>query len=338
MYRNSFKPILVVVFSIIVFSSCVDKKLHPNVSEVDVDFKVITFYEELNAIDTLDVLEAVMPLYDKYPEFMKAYCQKIIHVGDQNSSDFSNRLRSFIVYDANKDIIKKSNEVSDGFNDFKLEMENGFKHYKYYFPSVRIPDVYLMISGFSHSIAVDSSWVAMSIEKYLGSNCEFYEWLGIQQYMRKGMTKEKMAPDVLRAIALSNYPKDFENEDVVSNMIYTGKIRYFVHRMFPELNDTLLFDYSDMQMKWCKTNESNMWASLVEWKHLFSDDRMLIKKYTDDAPFTSNFGNNSAPRAGEYLGYKIVEAYLKNNEEVTLQNLMEDNDGRKILAASKYRP
>ena len=195
-----------------------------------------------------------------------------------------------------------------------------------------------MISGFSQSIAVDSAWIGVSVEKYLGEDCEFYEWLGISKYLRKGMTKEKMAPDVLRAMALTNFGYDETKDDVINHMIFNGKVRYFVEHMFPDLQDTLLFDYSAYQMKWCKNHEADMWASIVEWKHLFSNDRMLIQKYTGDAPFTANFGANSAPRAGEYLGYKIVKSYMEKNEEVTLKALMEDRDGRKILAASHYRP
>ncbi len=321
------------------FYSCKDKKLHPDVSHIEVNVNVIPFYQEFNNMDTVDILTSFYPLQKKYPTFTEAYNQQIIKIGSSEAPDFEQKLLSFVKYDANKDIIEEAKVVfSDHHKMFSKELEEGFKHYKYYFPEADIPVIYLMISGFSQSIAVDDSWVAVSIEKYLGAECRFYEWIGIQKYLRKGMVKEKMAPDVLRAMALTNYKKNTEVNDVINNMIYTGKIRYFVHRLFPDLQDTLLFDYSGYQMNWCEDHEADAWASMVEWKHVFSDDRMLIRKYTGDAPFTANFGDNSAPRAGEYIGYKIVESYMKNNEEVTLKDLMYDTDGRRILAASEYRP
>ncbi len=325
-------------FIVLIFTSCVNQSLHPDLSDVHVDFEVIPFYQDLNQLDTLNVRSAIAPLRQKYPKFLEAYNKKIIKIGGYERDDYPKRLMSFVNYDANKDIVKKSSEVFPSYEGFKQDLENGFKHYKYYFPKAHIPDVYLMISGFSQSIAVDSAWVGVSIEKYLGVDCKFYEWLGIAKYLRKGMTKEKMAPDILRAMALTNYDYDRQKDDVINHMVYTGKIKYFVQHMFPDIADTLLFDYSAYQMKWCKDNEENMWASLVEWKHLFSNDRMLIQKYTGDAPFTANFGENSAPRGGEFLGYKIVQAYMENNDNVALKDLMLEKDGRKILAASHYRP
>jgi hypothetical protein len=336
--KNISEIILFLLLILVVSISCKDKKLYPDLDHIQIDLKVVPFYQEINKVDTQNVLSSIQLLQDKYGQFLKAYNQKIINLGKVEDKDYSQRLTSFINYEANKDIIKKAKEVFPNHDVFTRELEKGFKYYKYYFPEARIPDVYLMISGFSQSIAVDNDWVGLSIEKYLGSDCEFYEWLNIAKYLRKGMTKEKMAPDVLRAIALTNYRYDDQVDDVINHMVYKGKIRYFMHRMFPELQDTLLFDYSATQMEWCNTNEANMWASMVEWKHVFSNDRMLIRKYTEDAPFTANFGNNSAPRGGEFLGYKIVEAYMNKNDQMSLKELMEEPDGRKILAGSNYRP
>ncbi|WP_143525020.1 gliding motility lipoprotein GldB [Labilibacter marinus] len=338
--QNIMKLKYVVIILVLVLGaiSCKDKTMHPEVSHINVELSVVPIYQEIHGMDTMKVEEEIKPILEKHPAFMQAYAHKIVKLGDPALPDFSKRLYDFVTYPANKDIFTKSKEVFPDFNDFEQELEEGFKHYKYYFPEATIPEIYLMISGFSQSIAVDSLWLGVSVEKYLGQDCEFYEWLDIYQYLRIGMVKEKMAPDVLRAIALTNYPNHPKVEDLINNMVYQGKMRYFVHRMFPDIKDTLLFDYTAEQMLWCNNHEPDMWASLVEWKHLFKEDRMMIQKYTGDAPFTSNFGNNSAPRAGEFIGYKIVESYMKKNEEVTLKQLMQETDGRKILAASNYRP
>ncbi|GAF05765.1 gliding motility lipoprotein GldB [Saccharicrinis fermentans] len=332
-----FEWLFCIALSITVFS-CRDKNMYPDISNVTIDLNLIPIYQDIHGMDTLKVKEEIVPIIDKYPDFMKAFSYKIAKLGNPEAPDYSDRLYSFVTYPANKDIYEKSKEVFPDFHVFKRELETGFKYYKHYFPEISVPDVYLMISGFSQSIAVDSSWVGVSIEKYFGQDCKFYSWLGIPKYLRKGMVKEKMASDVLRAMALTNYPDTPEVDDLINNMIYRGKIRYFVQRMFPDIQDSLLFDYSKEQIRWCHSHEADMWASLVEWKHLFKEDRMLIQKYTGDAPFTSNFGNNSAPRAGEFLGYKIVDAYMRKNKNVTLKALMEETDGRKILAESHYRP
>ncbi|MGQ1784337.1 MULTISPECIES: gliding motility lipoprotein GldB [unclassified Saccharicrinis] len=336
-FANKFVLLFCIVLGV-TFFSCKDKNMYPDVSDIGIDINVIPIYQDIHGMDTMKVGEEIAPVIAKYPEFMTAYSYKIAKLGNPEAQEYADRLYGFVTYPANKDIYRKSKEIFPDFNDFQKQLEKGFKYYKYYFPEMPVPDVYLMISGFSQSIAVDSAWVGVSIEKYLGQDCEFYAWLGIPKYLRKGMVKEKMAPDVLRAIAMTNYSNAREVDDLINNMVYQGKVRYFVHRMFPDIQDTLLFDYSKEQMHWCNNHESDMWASLVEWKHLFKEDRMLIQKYTGDAPFTSNFGNNSAPRAGEFLGYKIIASYMNKNKTVSLKDLMEETDGRKILAASNYRP
>jgi hypothetical protein len=329
--------LLTIVFVFVAFS-CKDKNLYPDISHVQADVNLIPFYKEFHQIDTLNVKASLQPILLKYPEFTEAYNKQIIRLGSSKAEQYPQRVYDFVTYNANKDICKKAEEVFPNHELFSQKLKEGFTYLKYYFPEIQIPDVYLMISGFSQSIAVDSAWVGVSIEKYLGENCVFYEWLNIPKYLRKGMTKEKMAPDVIRAMALTYFTYDDKKDDLINNMIYKGKIKYFVHRMYPDLSDTLLFDYSTEQMKWCKNHEEDMWASLVEWKHLFNNDRLLIQKYTGDAPFTANFGNNSAPRAGEYLGFRIIQSYMKNNPEHSLKQLMNEKDGHKILADSKYRP
>ncbi len=340
--KVKFRSMKIHIVSISIFlfliTACTDKDFVPDVSQITVEVDVVPIYKELSAIDSLQKEEELQKLVNKYPEFMTAYSYKIAKVGSPNKELYAQRMWDFITYDANVDIIDTAAILFPDFDFFKTDLTKGFQFYKYYYPKATIPQIYLMVSGFTQSIAVDSTWVGVSIEKYLGSNCIFYEWLQIPKYLRKGMTKEKMVPDVFRALAMTQYPESSANDDVVNSMIYNGKVKYFVKKMCPEVQDSLLFDYSKDQLKWAKRNEEDAWAAIVEWKHLFSDDRMTIQKYTGDAPYTAYFNNESAPRMGEYLGYEIVRAYMKNNPEVSLDALMRNNDGRKILAASKYRP
>jgi hypothetical protein len=39
-----------------------------------------------------------------------------------------------------------------------------------------------------------------------------------------------------------------------------------------------------------------------------------------------------------WAGWQIVKSCMKNNKDVTLQQLMGDQDAQKILNKSKYRP
>ena len=61
-------------------------------------------------------------------------------------------------------------------------------------------------------------------------------------------------------------------------------------------------------------------------------------KYTSDGPFTSAFSKESAPRIGYWMGWQIIKQYMKNNPDVTLEQLMNETDAEKILKMAKYKP
>ncbi|RLD75040.1 MAG: gliding motility lipoprotein GldB, partial [Bacteroidetes bacterium] len=71
---------------------------------------------------------------------------------------------------------------------------------------------------------------------------------------------------------------------------------------------------------------------------LFSNDLLVIRKFIGDAPFTAAFQNNSAPRAGAFLGWKIVHKYMNEYPEISLKQLMKNTDYQGILNAAAYRP
>ena len=51
----------------------------------------------------------------------------------------------------------------------------------------------------------------------------------------------------------------------------------------------------------------------AQQKLLYSTDYSEIRKFTGDGPYTTIFTDVSAPRAGVFVGFKIVEHYMKNN-------------------------
>ena len=80
-----------------------------------------------------------------------------------------------------------------------------------------------------------------------------------------------------------------------------------------------------------------MWEYIIENKLLYSPDRILISRMTKEAPFVREFGQESPGRAGSWLGYKIVKAYMKKTNDSPLE-LINIKDSKEILSNSRYRP
>jgi hypothetical protein len=120
-------------------------------------------------------------------------------------------------------------------------------------------------------------------------------------------------------------------------MIFNGRLLFFAKMLLPESPDSVIIGYTSKEIEFCEGNEKQMWTYLVENKILFSTEGMQIRRFTEDAPFTKDFTKDSPGRAANYIGWKIVEDYYKNNQ-VSLKEIMEENDYRKIMKLSKYKP
>ncbi len=329
---------LVLLFLTTVFLSCSNSGNAPDVSNIEVDFKLIPFYKDLSEIPPDSIKHHLPGLKKKYGNYLEAICVKVLRIGSPNDTAFTQYLKEFLEYDANRDVFRKIDSLYPDINRFKPDIENAFKYYKHYFPEENCPDVYFHISGFNQSIVVDSAWVSVSLEKYLGADCMFYQWLEIYNYVRRSMIPEKVVPDIMKATALTNYPFQPEKFNLLNNLVYQGKVLYFIHQTCPELADTLLFDFTEKQLEWTENFEADIWGYMIEQKHLFSTDRMVIQKYIGDGPFNSYLGQDSPGKIGAYVGYKIIEKYMNKNPNITLRDLMIEQNGQKVLSGSGYSP
>ncbi|SFE41932.1 gliding motility protein GldB [Thermophagus xiamenensis] len=334
------KILLLTTLIVYILEGCQWGKKTPDVSEVKVNFELKSFYEQLFSIPSEEVDTHINELQNEYGKYFNAYCEGVIRIGSPTSPHFSENLLKFLTYKPNLEVLDTCKTVFTPKRKEILykDLLQAFKFYRYYYPEREIPDVYLHISGFNESMVVDSGWVSVSVEKYLGRDCIFYEWLATPKYLRNQMEPERVVPDVMRAIAMTEYAYNDSTNDLISQMIYHGKILHFVEHTIPDIADTLLFGFTEKQMKWCKKNEALMWASIVEHKHLFSSDQMLIRKYVGPAPFTSFFGQESPGQTGRYLGYKILESWIEEHPEKTFRDMMDLTDPHSILREAKYRP
>jgi uncharacterized protein YjaZ len=98
-------------------------------------------------------------------------------------------------------------------------------------------------------------------------------------------------------------------------------------------------DYPSNKMLWATNNQEFVWRYFVENNLLFNTDRNITKRFLADAPFSKFYlanDNDSPGRIGAFIGYKIVSAYLKNNDKSLIEMLRTPND--LLYKQSKYKP
>ncbi len=300
--------------------------------------RVSRFEKDLFSIPFDSVSEKLPSLKSKYGPFLDIFAsRRVINIGKPSDPEFPKYLKSFITDRYMFLTYQKVMEVYPDLNNQTTELEEAFTKYRGIFPKKVIPHVFTLISGYNQSIITADTMLGISLDKYLGQDCEYYNNLQLPFYQRRLMSKEYLTTDALRGWCYSEFLFNDSAENVLTNLLYEGKIIYMMKKLFPEKHDTIIFGYSAKHLNWCKQNIEPMWTFLIERKLVFSTDYMTINKLINPAPFTALFNSESPGRAAVYVGYRIIDSYMRNNK-VSIPQLFADENYQGILEKSKFQP
>ncbi len=328
---------LLLIFLILTFSvfSCSwnkKRRLKVNISHIKVnDIKIKRYGEALFKINNDSLKEQLQLLKKDYSFFLDANLNDTL-----NLIQIRDYINDPILINIYRDCIKKYPKL----DDLEHQLTTAFKYYKYYFPNKKIPQVYTYISGldYQHNIIFADSVLVIALDMYMGKDYEQYRQIGIPEYKVLWLNKKSIVRDCMEEIASSKINYKDSNTTFLNQIIKRGKILYFLDAMLPDMPDEQKIEYTKKQLEWCKKNESNIWAFFIENKLLYSTDYQAINKFIIDGPFTSVFSRESPSRIGCWIGWQIVRAFMNNNKNTTLNELINEKDAQKILSKSKYKP
>ena len=308
------------------FSGC-KRNPAPEVRNLLKDTKIGRLDLDLFRLDT--VIPDWGTLQKKYGRYWDTYTIGVLQLGRASDSNFSNLLALFLKDPVMREV---ADTVAIRYTDIS-DLEN-------YFPQHTLPEVYTHISGFNQSIIVDSAAIGISLDNYLGKDCIFYSMLAVPVpvYARQKMTREDIVRDALTGWLTVEFVFRPLKNDLISGMIYQGKIMYLLQQILPEEKGYRLLGFTAEQEEWCRNNEEQIWRFLIENDYLFSTQQRIMTKYLNDAPFTSGMPVESPGRAVVWTGYLIVGKYMQKKKNVSLERLMAEQDYHKILREAGYRP
>lgn len=327
-----------IFFSLLIafaFVACQSNKLKVDVSDIELDIKVLRFEKDLFAINGGTSLE---DLKKKYPQILKLYSEKVIRLGNVDDLNYLQYLNKFLTDSTMNVVVNRIDSIFPNLDKQEKELTDGFRHLKYYYPKAKIPRVFSQLSGFNQSIVVDEGVIGVSLDKYLGEDCDFYALLRRPIYLRENMTPDRIAQDILLAYGLTEFPFKPKAQNLMEQIIYQGKILFFLQALLPEKAEFDIMKYKEKDYQWCVDNETQVWAYLIEQKHLFSTDASMTRNYINEAPFTTGMPQESPGRIGTWIGLQIVKSYMKKHSDVSLPTLMANNDYASILRESAYQP
>jgi len=338
--KNRFIHFLILLVIAATATSCKKNHYKVNTSSIKVKIEIKRLEKDLFTINPDEIIQKVPALKNKYGKFLQLFSY-VINTGDVTDSSFGDLLLRFCSDKQNNDVYAMTIKQFPDVKIIEEGLQEGFRHYLYYFPGRRVPAVFTCITGFNNSIITGDSILGIGLDRYLGADCEYYPKLDIYKYIAARMTPENIVPDCMYGWGASEW--DFSTlkypaDNVLAEIIHNGKLKYFEKCMLPETTDEIIFGFTRDQMKFCRNNESQMWQYLIENNLLFSSDQFTIRKLTGEAPFTSFFSNDSPGRAAVWLGFRIVESYMMKNPGIKIGEMINNTDVHGILEKARYSP
>lgn len=331
-----FAGIVIVLLAILIVLRFTDKTgrkpYQADVSGVEIEpIQISRFEKVLFNINPFQIHEELEPHIDEFYFFL----------GDEIDNPMAQRqLFDYITDPVIIELYNETDKVFSELTELENELTNAFKYYKYYFPDNEIPKVFSYVSGLDifYPIKQTDNNIAIALDMYLGRDYAKYRRVGIPAYQLMMRSQEFIVRDVMHEIAESMVGKNIKPESLVDFMIYEGMKLYFLDCMLPHVHDTLKIGYNSRQEYWMKRNKGHVWSYFVDNQLFYSTNRHNINSFLIEAPFTSPFTHNSAPRVAVWLGWQIVREYMNRNRDVELSDLIEIANAEEIFVKSRYKP
>ena len=329
--------IIIAIAASALLTACNRPKRAADIDNIDLSVTIERFDSALWTMDRHNLAEAVVRLDSAFPDITPVYLEHVVEFGAVGDTITVHNLQKFFADTAVAQLYTETQARFANLGDYEKTLTDAFKRAKYFFPEKPTPRLYAHLSGLNQSMVVGDGFVSGSIDNYMGSDYPLYACVGIYRYLRQNMRPEKLVPDYIVAWLTTEYPFVQHSGELVEEMIYRGKILYTASVLLPNLPDSVIIGYSADQWKWCLKYEHDMWMVLVGSKHLFSRDAMIRIKYMTAAPFTTPFTQESPARAGAFVGWRIVEQYMREHPEVSPKELLL-RTADEIMRETPYNP
>ncbi len=335
---------LLILFLACLLSNCKNNS-SPDVSSIDVDTKIIRTEKELsrtkNSNEIKELIKNNQPFYNIYVNEALGY------KGTNVDSQVIN-LQKFLKDSLTVDLLQKTEKRYSDFYKIKPEVDNLFRHLKYYFPEkfVQIPNIYTFISQFEYQIFVfedagSKDGIGIGLDMFLYPDVRYKKIdpdnTNFSDYITCSWNEEhvvKKVADIYTSEIIGEAP----GHRMIDQMIHNGKALYLTKLLMPSAHDSIIIEYPLRHLNWCEDNELQVWSFFLDNKLFFESNPAKISKYLNPSPDSPDMPAAAPGRTANYLGWQIVKAYMNRYPETKLSELFSMNDAQKFMEKSKYKP
>ncbi len=230
-----------------------------------------------------------------------------------------------------KKVFGKSQELKTAFTE-------AFLNLSYYYPAIQIPKIETVITGMESDLFVSDSLIILGLDYFLGAGAKYRP--NMYEYMLRRYTKEFVVPSAMLLYGIDSRINRVNQNDksVLADMIAYGKAYYFAKQMLPCVPDSVFIGYTAEDMEGARANQDLIWKRLIADEVFFNTSQQAKQKYISERPKTIEVGDQCPGRIGMWVGWQIVNEYVKRNKKISLPDMMKNSDAQQVFKESKYRP
>lgn len=344
--KNTYIHIHIYFILIIVLNSaCTSTNKVPDVDHIKVDYEVVRFEEDLMNLDTTDINKALNILYTKYPAFSNIYFNNILPYVN-NPKEIEKNVKVYVTDSVSHVIYNLVKEKYNIFDNVNKNFKTAFKYLKYYFPNENIPDIYTFIStfgyqGFIFDVDKKRNGLAIGLDMYLNEDISYKSYFPkapqFSDYLTRAFNKDHIVRKCMQLI-VEDKLGNTNGKAMIDHMIHNGKKLYILDQLLPHVSDTIIMEYNAAQLEWCNNNEYEMWTFFRNESLIYETKSKKINRFVQAAPRTQGMDERAPGRTANYIGWKIVSAYMNRYPNTTMDELIQIQPAQQLLQLSKYKP
>ncbi|WP_229253643.1 gliding motility protein [Dyadobacter sp. NIV53] len=316
--------------SLFIFSCKTDNRQEIDTSSIQIGLSVENLDQELFACKSVSEVQIFL---NKHPYLPALYfadsqidtAQLAGHLYQilQNPGlqDFRNQVDS-IIGDRNASIINP--------------LKDAFKQIKHYYPGFKAPEIKFIITGFTgNDLYISDSLIIIGLDYFAGPTARFRP--DVFDYQLRRYQKAYIVPSIIFFMSNKYNHTNAKDPTLLTEIVGYGKAYEFVKQVIPDAPDSLILGYSEENLRRTYNSQQDIWAFFITNKLLYEKNELKKQKYIGERPFTTEIGNQVPGGIGRWIGWRIVSSFMKENPDVTLPQLMQNDNAAEILQASGYK-
>lgn len=316
--------------------SCSEDKIP--VPESDIDIKLERIDKDLFTLSTEQIQK-------NFPAFSEIFYSKIIQANTESGHVDEQQLNLFKQDEFIVELKSKTDSLFADMSTIEKELAASLDLFQQATGESVIPNLYTFNGGLSYQCFLfddgGEEGVGIGLDMFLGDAFP-YEQLSTQnsafsQYITRTFNQEHLTKKVIETI-LDDRMGRVKGNRLIDYMVHNGTKAYLLEQFVPFAHDSIIMEYTADQLDWCEENQAQIWSHLLREDLFYETDYRKINKLINPSPDSPGMPDAAPGRTANFIGWKVVKAFMQRYPETTVNELMAWTDSQELLDKSKYKP